>query len=835
MADRPTIKTVSAGAQYDTDTLNENFIKLRDAFDNLVARQGTGGSNNTFDGDLDMGGHVIRNATSIDIVSGITETVNSISALRLLTLDNVVDTVIVKGNTTAGDGGGGVYIYDINDTTSPDNNGTIIVDAAGRRWKLVTADEITPEMFGAKGNDAVADTTAIRTALAALPVDGTLRLKDGRTYYCQVNASRLSPDWNTIPRVPVSDNSSFTVGEVITGGTSGTTMTVVGIDPGGSWIGGRDMVGSGFVNGEAITGDISGSSTATGNVDFGGGGLYDAHVAFELTKPVTIEGRGTLKLIGSDSTSKLPYVFGNSKDVPISGLRFRDFTIDLDATANINAGSGQPRGFFLVKCSDVEIAESVTITSSAGNNCYGGSFMDCHKVKVHPKITSVSGGMHWIYCSQLDIAPTMDGFNEAIDLDKPCYDVRLGGTYRNGQKVNGQIFDINACSVVVLDGVIARNSGIVAFYNGKKNIAANFDDHIAGINYAFRTGNDFTISDNCEFYECNYSAGSASLVIGNNWAGNPHPGVRPVGRIRIGGSWTKCGFMRVYEADGITFTARLEDILTPTGANPGGAVAADSEDDWSTYPDAEDWSDLKIEFAPGFQVIGCNRRAVDILSASEVTINGIKVRNPATFGNTSDRAVYIQNIDKRSTKGIIGGNDIDCNNACDGIGILGDGTGAPSITVLPNRIANWLNYPYRLSGTWQHGLKGQKWSQRLGKFAAADMPITDMPVLTADTNRGIIILQGWWSDEVGVAADPTDFVSLLLRRLSAAGVFEGIIFNATTSSTGFTALVPGDLGAADATYQIVTPGKTVSLRIGAGGAGVDVQGTLILQYLEWTE
>ena len=38
--------------------------------------------------------------------------------------------------TTLGDGGGGWYTYVSSDTTSADNGGTIIVDAAGHRWYL---------------------------------------------------------------------------------------------------------------------------------------------------------------------------------------------------------------------------------------------------------------------------------------------------------------------------------------------------------------------------------------------------------------------------------------------------------------------------------------------------------------------------------------------------------------------------------------------------------------------------------------------------------------------------------------------------------------------------
>lgn len=67
MADRPTITTVSAGAKYSTSQLNSNFQALRDAFDNLLGRDGTSGDNNTVTGDIDLNGNTIRNGVFDDL------------------------------------------------------------------------------------------------------------------------------------------------------------------------------------------------------------------------------------------------------------------------------------------------------------------------------------------------------------------------------------------------------------------------------------------------------------------------------------------------------------------------------------------------------------------------------------------------------------------------------------------------------------------------------------------------------------------------------------------------------------------------------------------------
>ncbi len=71
MSDRPTITTLPAGARYDTSILNNNFQALRDAFDNLIGRAGTSGSNNAATGDMDMNSKSIRNVSSIFNTSGV--------------------------------------------------------------------------------------------------------------------------------------------------------------------------------------------------------------------------------------------------------------------------------------------------------------------------------------------------------------------------------------------------------------------------------------------------------------------------------------------------------------------------------------------------------------------------------------------------------------------------------------------------------------------------------------------------------------------------------------------------------------------------------------------
>lgn len=110
----------------------------------------------------------------------------------------------ILGHTVAGKGSG-VFYYDAADTTSSDNNGTIIVTAAGKRWKRKGASSVSVFDFGALGNGVVDDTLAAQSALdyfksllnsqatreITFP-SGTYRIRSLRTtdlYNCVINLS----------------------------------------------------------------------------------------------------------------------------------------------------------------------------------------------------------------------------------------------------------------------------------------------------------------------------------------------------------------------------------------------------------------------------------------------------------------------------------------------------------------------------------------------------------------------------------------------------------------------------------------------------------------------
>ncbi|OBU84585.1 hypothetical protein MY55_21405 [Chromobacterium subtsugae] len=97
-------------------------------------------------------------------VSTYSHVVPNLTAVRALVKTGAPN-AFVTGHDAQGDGGGGNYYLDPLDTTSADNNGTIIVATDGGRWKLSpVGSNINVQTFGAKCDGVTNDTAAVQAA-----------------------------------------------------------------------------------------------------------------------------------------------------------------------------------------------------------------------------------------------------------------------------------------------------------------------------------------------------------------------------------------------------------------------------------------------------------------------------------------------------------------------------------------------------------------------------------------------------------------------------------------------------------------------------------------------
>lgn len=95
--------------------------------------------------------------------------VQTIAALKALDVTTITDKsqAMVAGYYAPGDGGGGQFYYDSASSTA-DNGGTIIGPTAGSgRWKRIYSGAVNVKWFGAKGDGATDDGSALAASLAA--------------------------------------------------------------------------------------------------------------------------------------------------------------------------------------------------------------------------------------------------------------------------------------------------------------------------------------------------------------------------------------------------------------------------------------------------------------------------------------------------------------------------------------------------------------------------------------------------------------------------------------------------------------------------------------------
>jgi hypothetical protein len=128
-------------------------------------------------------------------------------------------TINVQGYATSGDGGGGNYEYVASDTTTADNGGSKIVDAAGHRYYL-QGYPFTFAQFGGK-QDGVTSSDAILANLVAANAGATVVLPPGKIALTGTQTITLN---NTT--LQCADVPNYSNNPVVSGGSQGTTFLI---------------------------------------------------------------------------------------------------------------------------------------------------------------------------------------------------------------------------------------------------------------------------------------------------------------------------------------------------------------------------------------------------------------------------------------------------------------------------------------------------------------------------------------------------------------------------------------------------------------------------------
>lgn len=167
-------------------------------------------------------GNVVIDGTTYD--ASIVQTVANIAELRLNGATGWTGATFVKGYFSTGDAGAGTFVYVSSDTTSADNGGTIIVDAAGRRWYRVRPNGVyMPEQFGAVCDNTAGPQAANVTAFNAMFAAANTEAPSGARVVIGASGQCLLNGTVTIPGPVIVEGPT---GQVQSGGTAYASVVV---------------------------------------------------------------------------------------------------------------------------------------------------------------------------------------------------------------------------------------------------------------------------------------------------------------------------------------------------------------------------------------------------------------------------------------------------------------------------------------------------------------------------------------------------------------------------------------------------------------------------------
>ena len=125
------------------------------------------------------------------LVGSVASTLNIASAKALTTLTDG-QAIYIRGYTTAGDGGGGMYVYDASSAATANDGTVLALDTLAGRLLHSETTLITVKTFGAVGDGVTDSTTALQNAINNLSPGDALNTGDSSDIYIFSNLTLIT-------------------------------------------------------------------------------------------------------------------------------------------------------------------------------------------------------------------------------------------------------------------------------------------------------------------------------------------------------------------------------------------------------------------------------------------------------------------------------------------------------------------------------------------------------------------------------------------------------------------------------------------------------------------
>jgi hypothetical protein len=448
--------------------------------------------------------------------------------------------VYVYGRSTQKDGGSGYFYADLNDTTSPDNDGTCLVNGTVR-WKRDYKSTVLPQWFGATGDGATDDTVAINNCIASS--QGKLIRFPAGTYIYNgsatlTNGTNLIGDGRntTIIKCNIAapsnlfDCAGYASGIRSMRFIAGVTQTT------GNWV---KLSGiESFIDDFYMTGDFNGVNM-TGNVaKITNGRFQDA--AAGASRIIAAGGDNSQLisdvLMGAQSPANIAAAgiqVTNSSALTLNNVSVIQQGIGLNITSNVSN-----LGVYSIKATNCffdNCTRAMAITLTGSGNAVRFHFVSCwfgsstlNNVTLSNNGTGVLEGITFTACDFVN--SLQSGF--ATGGTGNVNDVSLVNCFASGN-LNGMFFtNANNCRVVACtigygSGLPSNtNNGIVLESTTSSMIVTDCIIKGNGTNQVVNNGTNNTIVDNDGYRTKTagtslIASGVSSVVINHNLPATP--------------------------------------------------------------------------------------------------------------------------------------------------------------------------------------------------------------------------------------------------------------------------------------------------------------------------